>query len=111
MPKLNLEVGAFGDEVKNLHQNLAKHGLGIPPSEADRAFFGPATRDAVLQWQRNHGLPVTGIVDEQTNATLEAAPPSNLVQPKTGGPIAPLRPAGPGTAPTGILGPEISQIF
>jgi glycosidase len=110
MAKLNLEVGAFGDEVKNLHRKLIRHGLGIPSSEVERAFFGPATRDAVLQWQRNHRLPITGIVDEQTNATLEAAPPSNLVQPKTAGPIVP-RTVGAETAPTGIFAPEISQVF
>jgi len=109
MAKLNLEVGAFGDEVKNLHRNLISHGLRIPSSEVDRAFFGPATRDAVFRWQRSHGLPVTGIVDEQTNATLEAAPQPTSVQPQDSGPVAP--PPALDTADEGIFGRQIKQTF
>jgi glycosidase len=111
MAKLQLAVGAFGDEVKNLHRNLIRHGLGIPSSEVDRAFFGPATRDAVLKWQRNHGLPVTGIVDERTNATLEVAPRSVFFQTQNSSPVAPSRTAVPGTTLTEIFAPEISQMF
>jgi|SRR5271166_5778910 len=74
MAKLRLAVGSFGELVKKLHRKLIEHGVEIPSSEVDRAFFGPATRYAVIQWQRNHGLPASGIVDERTNATLETAP-------------------------------------
>ena len=74
MAKLQLAVGLFGEEVKKLHRKLIEHGLEIPSSEVARAFFGPGTRYAVIQWQRNHGLPGSGIVDEQINATLETAP-------------------------------------
>jgi len=111
MAKLNLEVGAFGEEVKNLHRKLIKHGLGIPSSELDRAFFGPATRDTVLAWQRNHGLPVTGIVDERTDATLEAAPQLPAFRPQDSGPVAPPPPAAFDTADEGIFGREIKQTF
>ena len=87
MGKLNISKSdAFGDEVKNLHRKLAKHGFEIPSSEIDRGFFGPGTRNAVAQWQRNHGLPVTGTVDERTNASLDAAPDSSPVQPPKTGP-------------------------
>ncbi len=110
MAKLNLGVGAFGDEVKNLHRKLIRHGLRIPSSEVDRAFFGPATRNAVLEWQRSHGLAVTGIVDEQTNATLDAAPPSPGFQPQDSGPVTPPPPA-LDTADEGIFGREIKQTF
>jgi glycosidase len=108
MAKLNLEVGAFGDEVKNLHRKLIRHGLRIPSSEVDRAFFGPATRDGVMRWQRSHDLPTTGIVDEQTNATLETAPQPASVQPQDSGYAAP--PA-LNTADKGIRGREINQAF
>jgi glycosidase len=111
MAKLNLQAGAFGDEVKNLHRKLIKHGLAIPSSEVDRAFFGPATRDAILEWQRTHGLPVTGIVDEQTNAALETAPQPASVQPQSFGPAAPSQTAILGTAPTEIFAQEIAQQF
>src|SRR5262249_15484719 len=83
MAKEQLAVGSFGEEVKNLHLKLIKHGLGIPAGEIDRDFFGPATRYAVMQWQRTHGLRVTGVVDERTNATLEAAPHSSCLQPQS----------------------------
>src|SRR5260221_5226740 len=109
MAKLNLEVGAFGDEVKNLHRKLISHGLAIPSSEVTRAFFGPRTRDAVLQWQRTYGLSATGIVDEQTDATLEAAPPSRGFEPQSSGPVAP--PPAIHTADEGIFGREIRQTF
>src|SRR5260370_12565543 len=126
-----LEVGAFGDEVRDLHRKLTKHGFEIPSSEIDRGFFGPGTRDAVVQWQRNHRLPVTGIFDERTNATLDAAPDSSPVQPSKPGPSsvsgakAPLGsfpPQGPGSlvpsrtampqgGPTEIFGREIADMF
>ncbi|MGA8478466.1 MAG: alpha-amylase family glycosyl hydrolase [Chthoniobacterales bacterium] len=111
MAKLNLGVGAFGDEVKNLHRKLIRHGLRIPSSEVDRAFFGPATRNAVLEWQRNHGLPVTGIVEDQTNATLEAPPQLPASQSQDSGPIAPPPLPILDTADEGIFGREIKQTF
>jgi Putative peptidoglycan binding domain len=80
MANLQLPVGSFGEEVKKLHRNLIGHGVEIPSSELNRAFFGPATRYAVIQWQRNHGLPASGIVDERTNATLETPPKRGWVR-------------------------------
>jgi glycosidase len=110
MAKLNLKVGAFGEQVKNLHRNLSKHGLRIPSSEVSRTFFGPGTRDAVVRWQRAHGLPVTGIVDEVTNATLETAPQPASIQPQGPGPVAPP-PAALDTPDEGIFAREIRQTF
>src|SRR5271157_3423981 len=125
MGNLKLEVGSFGDEVRDLHRKLAKHGFDIPQSEVERTFFGPGTRNAVVQWQRNHGLPVTGIVDERTNANLDAAPDSSPVQAsKTGlssgvGSLSPRASAVvalPGAAesrarPTEIFSREIADMF
>ena len=79
MGKSKLEVGAFGEEVKELHRNLAKHRFTLPSSELERGFFGPGTRYAIMHWQRSHGLSATGIVDERTSATLEAAPESSSI--------------------------------
>jgi hypothetical protein len=111
MAKLQLVVGAFGDEVKNLHRNLLNCGLAVPSSELERAFFGPSTRNAVMQWQRTHGLPATGIVDEQTKATLETAPQPTPVQTQGPAPVAPPRTVSLDTADEGIFGPEIKQTF
>ena len=46
MAKLQLAVGAFGEEVKDLHRSLAKHRLAIPSGELDRTFSArqPRTR-------------------------------------------------------------------
>jgi glycosidase len=130
MGKLKLEVGSFDEEVKDLHRNLVKHGFTLPSSELERGFFGAGTRFAVIQWQRNHGLPATGIVDEGANATLEAAPGSGPIQPgETGlspglgttrsvsfplqgsGLTVPPRTAVPPTGPSDIFAPELSQAF
>ena len=110
MAKLQLAVGAFGEEVKDLHRNLGKHRLAIPSSELERTFFGPATRDAVVRWQRSHGLPATGIVDEHTNATLETAPQPASVRSQSTGPVAPPPPA-LDTADEGVFGSKIKQTF
>jgi glycosidase len=126
-----LKVGSFGDEVRNLHRRLARHGLEIPSSEIDRGFFGPGTRNAVAQWQRNHGLPATGMADERTNVTLDAAPDSSPFQPpktvpspgmgaavrsaspspKGSAPGVPPRTAMPQAGPIDIFGREIADMF
>jgi peptidoglycan hydrolase-like protein with peptidoglycan-binding domain len=73
MAGLNLSVGTFGDEVKDLHRKLTEHGFDISPAEVERKFFGPATREAVRECQKEHGLPATGVVDETTNAAIDTA--------------------------------------
>jgi glycosidase len=131
MGNLELEVGAFGNEVENLHRKLIQHGFEIPPSELDRGFFGPGTRNAVLQWQRDHGLPTTGTVEERTKVTLGEARVSGAVQPanadpapglgpvgrpafsrpQSTGPVVHARSAAPCIGPTEIFSREISQTF
>src|SRR6266576_1081989 len=122
MAKLQLAVGAFGEEVKNLHCRLTASGLEIPASEIERAFFGPATRYAILEWQQKHGLPVTGIVDERTYATLGGACRSDSFTPQSPNPpdasrLVPQSPAPADaprtpvsrTGPRDIFAREISQ--
>ncbi len=70
MPIGNLSVGAFGDEVRNVHEKLRQHGFDLPAAEVERQFFGPETRDAITQFQREHGIKVTGLMDEATDAAL-----------------------------------------
>src|SRR5438067_13130478 len=69
-----LYVGDSGDDVARLHDALKRHGFAVPAEEAKRKFFGPATREAVSDYQKQHGLEVTGEVDEATAAALSAAP-------------------------------------
>jgi peptidoglycan hydrolase-like protein with peptidoglycan-binding domain len=70
MPIGSLSVGTFGPEVQALHDKLRQQGFYLPDSELNRQFFGPETRDAIMDLQRNRGLKVTGVVDEATRDSL-----------------------------------------
>jgi len=99
MGKLDFAVGAFGGDVKNLQSKLAEYRLEIPTREVERSFFGPGTRGAVMEWQRTHGLPATGVVDDRTSATLKVVPRSASVQTQSPALIAPTAPPAPTAAP------------
>jgi peptidoglycan hydrolase-like protein with peptidoglycan-binding domain len=71
MPIGNLSVGAFGDEVRDVHGQLRRHGFDLPATEAERQFFGPGTREAVSDFQREFGLKATGMVDVATTVALQ----------------------------------------
>ena len=100
-------MGKFGPYSPELIQQ----GLEISTSEVQRAFFGPGTRTAVMEWQRRHGLRVTGIVDERTNASLEVAPQSASVQTQSPAPVAPTAPPAPSAAVTDIFSLQIKEAF
>src|SRR5262249_38064848 len=76
-----LTIGAYGTEVNTLHEKLTKHGFDIPASEVSRGFFGPGTRQALHQYQREPGRPVTGPVDEFTGAGFEGPVAASGVSP------------------------------
>ncbi|MBO8173185.1 MAG: S41 family peptidase [Bacillaceae bacterium] len=57
-----------GNEVKNLQ--LFLKGVGLSPGRTD-GYFSRETEQAVKQFQRQHDLPATGIVDEQTAMKLQ----------------------------------------
>ena len=62
--------GASGEHVKQLQDMLEK--LGHYRDRRD-GYYGPALTQAVEDFQREHGLPVTGIADEETLAQIAAA--------------------------------------
>src|SRR6266567_8892175 len=66
-------VGDSGDMGARLHEVLALQGVEVSPEERKRRFFGPSTREAVREFQQQHGLPVSGAVDEHTVSALSAA--------------------------------------
>ncbi|MFH0344546.1 MAG: neuraminidase-like domain-containing protein [Chromatiales bacterium] len=70
MPSQPLTVGMVGEKVAALHEALSALGLSIPEAETKRRFFGPATREAVCECQKRHGLKVSGEVNESTAAAL-----------------------------------------
>src|SRR5262245_32582031 len=56
-----------GEDVKLLQDELRQ--LGFPLNDGD-GFFGKTTRQAVLEFQRGHGLATTGVVDEATATAI-----------------------------------------
>ena len=59
-----------GDSVRNLHRSLIALGFKIPSEEQENNKFGSETRDAIIQFQEEHNIPPTGIVDEKTSIQI-----------------------------------------
>ncbi len=68
-----LGINSQGDQVKALQSGLAKPGLAIAAAESGAGVFGPATAEAVKQFQFASKLQPTGSVDEATLAMLNNA--------------------------------------
>jgi glyoxylase I family protein len=110
-----LSVGDSGSHVAHLHEKLRASGLTVPGDEIRRTFFGPATRDAVLKYQAEHGLTPTGIIDQPTAGCLgtenlggRGSPVTaerSAGEPKTG---AAAHPRPPVTAAPGATGKQTS---
>nr|WP_216366395.1 peptidoglycan-binding protein [Geobacillus sp. BMUD] len=66
-----LTIGDRGDIVRKLQQQLQQLGYFTHSNITD--YYGVLTADAVRRFQRDNGLPVTGVVDNQTAALLERA--------------------------------------
>ncbi len=67
----NLQLGARGDDVKNLQLFLIEKGyLG---ASYGTGYFGGLTKAAVIKFQKAKGLPSTGYVGLLTRAQLSAA--------------------------------------
>ena len=56
-------------DVKQIQQALSD--LGYAPGDIN-GMISPQTQDSIRQFQWLNGLPVTGIVDEQTKMTLDS---------------------------------------
>ncbi len=48
-------------------------GASLTAEEVNRNFLGPATQQAVQQFQQQNGLPISGAVDEHTASAMNAA--------------------------------------
>src|SRR5262249_52676633 len=60
--------------LMQLHTELAAVGLPVIGAEATGApQFGPETEDRVRDFQKLHGLPVTGVVDPTTGGVMALA--------------------------------------
>src|SRR5215468_7254949 len=70
MRNTKLCVGAIGSEVTRLHALLKDRGFKVTENEVKQGFFGPETRQVVIQFQKKSGLQVSGVVDATTAAAL-----------------------------------------
>lgn len=77
-----LKAGALGNTVKGLQQALLDAGIDVRGG-AD-GIFGPATANAVKEFQSSQGLQATGVVDAETAAAL-ADPQEPATQEPSGG--------------------------
>ena len=67
-PGENLSVGARGDKVRQIQEQLARIAqvYSSIPSITPDGIYGPATRAAVEAFQTTFGLPATGVIDFTT---------------------------------------------
>ena len=67
-PGYSLEQGASGDKVRQMQEELNVIAGAYPalPKIAADGIYGPATENAVREFQSVFGLPVTGTVDYRT---------------------------------------------
>jgi peptidoglycan hydrolase-like protein with peptidoglycan-binding domain len=80
-----------GPDVEELERNLAKLGYGDGMT-VDEHFSG-ATTDAVADWQDDHGLPETGVVDAAQIVFAPSAVRTATIALARGEPAAPGKPA------------------
>ncbi len=68
---IGLRVGSQGNDVRALQQALLDAGITVKGG-AD-GVFGPATRQAVIDFQTARGLTASGTVDQATSAALASS--------------------------------------
>ncbi|KLD71529.1 C40 family peptidase [Xanthomonas pisi] len=88
-----LKHGTRGNEVQSLQQDLNR--LGVRDAQGHRLAedgrFGDNTREAVMAFQKQHGLQPDGVVGRDTRAALSA--PAQTAAKAADAPVAP--PKGP----------------
>jgi|GEM_PF-4315150 peptidoglycan hydrolase-like protein with peptidoglycan-binding domain len=70
----NLSIGSRGTAVSDLQSSLTKLGYNTYGIDGD---FGQNTKNAVVSFQRAHGLTQDGIVGNQTKSAIAAAISNN----------------------------------
>ena len=67
-PGYDLSLGATGDKVRQMQEQLARISQSYPaiPRISADGIYGPRTKAAVEKFQSVFGLPLTGVVDYPT---------------------------------------------
>ena len=69
----DLKLDLRGEDVALLHRELGTIGLTVPDAERRETLFGPGTHEAVAQFQKQHCMEPTGVVDAETARAINAA--------------------------------------
>ena len=72
--KIVLKKGDKGEKVREMQEKLLALGYKLPRYGADGSY-GNETKSAVEQFQRDWGIPVTGIMNEETYERLMSVKP------------------------------------
>lgn len=106
-----LREGARGPDVIELQSRLANLDYDVGPVDGR---FGPATRSAVVAFQKANGLARDGVVGPKTWGALGSAsvtpprsvtPPSSVTPPKSTAPVSAAS-----VLRQGARGPEVAQL-
>jgi len=68
--RAGLREGVENDDVKKIQELLATDPT-IYPKGLVSGYYGPLTKEAVMAFQKRHGLTETGVVDEETRKLLQ----------------------------------------
>jgi len=82
LPAASYKMGSSGDAVKEIQQRLKDWGYYNGDVDGN---YGANTQDAVIAFQKKHGITVDGIVGAQTAEKLGVADPSSGSGNKGGG--------------------------
>ena len=69
----DLKLDLRGDDIASLHREIAILAITIPETERKESLFGRETQAIVRQFQTEHQIEPTGIVDAQTAKALSSA--------------------------------------
>lgn len=64
----NLKLGDTGKGAQGLQNALAQLGLLMPKYIS--GTFDEVTEHVITAFQRDYGLPITGVVDDETNKAI-----------------------------------------
>ncbi len=73
IPAASYRMGSSGDAVREIQRRLKD--WGYYKGNVD-GYYGALTQDAVIAFQKKHGIAVDGVVGAQTAEKLGVAPPS-----------------------------------
>jgi hypothetical protein len=69
--RADIKEGMTSDDIKTIQELLASDPT-IYPRGLVTGYFGPMTKEAIMKFQAKNGLEVTGLIDTETRAAMDA---------------------------------------